>query len=68
MNYRRQFALNVKTAREARGMSQDELSRKARLYRCRIDSIERGTRNVDLCNMVRLARALGRGWGSAQAH
>jgi transcriptional regulator with XRE-family HTH domain len=59
MDYRRLFAVNLRAAREARDLSQEQLARKARLHRCRVDSIERGKRNVDLANMVRLARALG---------
>jgi transcriptional regulator with XRE-family HTH domain len=40
-------------------MSQEELGYKAGLHRTYISDIERGTRNVSLCNFVRLARALG---------
>jgi transcriptional regulator with XRE-family HTH domain len=56
---RQVFAANIKAAREARGLSQDELARLARLRHCRIDSVEAGTRNIDMANMARLADALG---------
>jgi transcriptional regulator with XRE-family HTH domain len=55
------IAANVRAAREAHGWSQDELAQKARLRRCRIDSLERGEagRNLNLDNLGRLADALG---------
>jgi transcriptional regulator with XRE-family HTH domain len=53
------FAAAIAAEREKRGLSQDELARLARLRRCRIDAVERGTRNIDLANMARLADALG---------
>jgi transcriptional regulator with XRE-family HTH domain len=70
-NFRKLLAANVKTAREARGLTQEQLGKMARLHRCRIDTIERGMRNVDLDNIKRLADTLGlelsdlfRAWGS----
>jgi transcriptional regulator with XRE-family HTH domain len=53
------FAANLKAAREARGLSQEELAKLAQVYRCRIDTVERGERNIDLDNILRLADALG---------
>lgn len=53
------IAGNVRRARQARGLSQDKLAQAARLHRCRVDSVEAGTRNVDMANVERLARALG---------
>jgi ribosome-binding protein aMBF1 (putative translation factor) len=52
---------NVRRERERLGLTQDELARKARLVRCRIDSVERGVagRNVNADNLERLADALG---------
>jgi transcriptional regulator with XRE-family HTH domain len=59
MNLRKLLAVNLKAAREARGLSQEDLARLARLQHCRIDTIERGLRNVNLANIERLADTLG---------
>jgi transcriptional regulator with XRE-family HTH domain len=59
LTLRKVFAANLKAAREARGLSQEELAKLAQLYRCRIDTVERGERNIDLDNILRLADALG---------
>lgn len=56
---RQRFGANVRAAREARGLSQQDLAQKARLHRCRIDSVEAGTRSVDIDNLERLSDALG---------
>ena len=56
---RQVLAANLKAARQARGLSQDELAKAARLHRCRVDSVEAGTRNIDIDNVERLADALG---------
>jgi len=44
--------------REARGVSQEELAKRARLHRTYVSSVERGERNVSLVNIAKLARAL----------
>ena len=50
---------NVKAAREARGWSQDDLSRRAeKLSVIQISRIERGQRDVRLTTLLQLAAAL----------
>ena len=55
----RQFSNKVRRLREAKGWSQEELGRRARLHRTYIGSIERSERNVSLLNIERIAKALG---------
>lgn len=52
------FAQNVRTRRNAKGLSQEELAELAGLHRTYIGSIERAERNVSLDNIERLALAL----------
>jgi len=55
---RRTFAVNLKRARLARGLSQEELAAKAGLHRNYVGSVERNEKNISLDAMERLARAL----------
>jgi transcriptional regulator with XRE-family HTH domain len=48
----------IRLHREKLGISQEELAHHAGLHRTYISDIERGTRNVSLLNLVRLADAL----------
>lgn len=52
------FGRTVRSLREARGYSQEELAERAGLHRNYVGGIERGERNVALENIVRLAKAL----------
>ncbi len=52
------FGRTVRTLREARGYSQEELAERASLHRNYVGSLERGERNVAIENIVKLARAL----------
>jgi transcriptional regulator with XRE-family HTH domain len=52
------FGRRVRTLRDARGWSQEELAEKAGIHRTYIGGIERGLRNVALLNIVRIAHAL----------
>ncbi len=52
------FGRTVRTLREARGYSQEELAERAGLHRNYVGGIERGERNVALENIVKLAKAL----------
>lgn len=52
------FGRRLKFLREARGLSQQELSFHANLDRSYISDVERGTRNISLENIVKLAAAL----------
>ena len=53
------FGQNVRKQREARDFTQEVLAERAELDRTYISDIERGTRNLGIENVVRLAAALG---------
>jgi transcriptional regulator with XRE-family HTH domain len=55
----KRFSQNVRTEREKKRWTQEELARRADLHRTYIGSIERSERNVSLLNVERIARALG---------
>jgi transcriptional regulator with XRE-family HTH domain len=50
---------NVRAARVARGMSQEQLAFEAEMKRSYVSDLERGTRNPSVRALGRLARALG---------
>ena len=52
------FGTAVKKRRSELGISQEELAGKAELHRTYIADIERGTRNVSLINIEKIAKAL----------
>ena len=52
------FGQNVRKWREAKQMTQEVLAERAALHRTYISDIERGTRNLGIENVVRLAKAL----------
>jgi transcriptional regulator with XRE-family HTH domain len=54
-----QFGRNIRSAREAKGLSQEELAFHAGLDRTYVGGVERGERNISLLNICRLAAALG---------
>lgn len=53
-----EFGLRLRELRLERGLSQEELGSLAELDRTYISGIERGTRNVGLLNVFRIAKAL----------
>jgi transcriptional regulator with XRE-family HTH domain len=52
------FAANLRAARLARNLTQEELADRAGLHRTYIGSAERGERNVTLESVEAIARAL----------
>jgi transcriptional regulator with XRE-family HTH domain len=59
MEARTILARNVVALRRARGLSQEELCRRAQLTRSYLWAIEKGTRNPSLDVIARLAEVLG---------
>ncbi len=57
-NIKKVFGETVKNRRSALGISQETLAERANLHRTYISDIERGTRNVSLENITRIAVAL----------
>lgn len=53
------LAANVRTLRQAQGVSQEELAARCGLHRTYVGSVERGERNVTLGTLEVLAFALG---------
>lgn len=52
------FGNQVRNLRQARGVSQEELAFISNLHRTYISDIERGTRNISLDNINKIAVAL----------
>ena len=55
---RARFAVNLRSARLAQGLSQEELAARAGLHRNYIGSVERNEKNISIDSMERLATAL----------
>ncbi len=55
---RERFGFAVKDRREALGLPQEEFAEKAGIHRTYLSDIERGTRNVSLINIERVAQGL----------
>lgn len=55
---RERFGTAVKFRREEMGLTQEDLAEKARIHRTYLSDVERGTRNLSLVNIERLAVAL----------
>lgn len=58
----REFGERVRSARELRGWTQEELAAEAGLDRTYVGGIERGERNLAILNINKLAVALGDGF------
>ena len=56
---RRIFAENLRKARLAKKLSQEDLAELANLHRTYVGSVERAERNVSIDNMERLSAAVG---------
>ncbi|MDB5312785.1 MAG: helix-turn-helix domain protein [Gemmataceae bacterium] len=55
---RERFGYAVKVRREALALTQEDLADKAGIHRTYLSDVERGTRNLALVNIERLAAAL----------
>ena len=55
---RETFGFAVKARREELGLTQEELADRAGIHRTYLSDVERGSRNLSLVNIDRLARAL----------
>ncbi len=53
------LADNLRALRAERGWSQEDLALEAELHRTFVAHVERGSRNISLDNIAKLARALG---------
>ncbi len=54
------FGQAIRRSRLKKGMSQEELAELAGIHRTYIGDVERGTRNISIVNMSRIAKALGK--------
>jgi len=52
------FGFVIRTLREARELTQEELAERSQIHRTYLSDIERGSRNVALINIERLAKSL----------
>lgn len=55
---RERFGYAVKVRREELGLTQEDLAEKAGIHRTYLSDVERGTRNLSLLNIEKLAAAL----------
>lgn len=55
---RERFGFAVKDRREALGLTQEEFAERAGIHRTYLSDVERGTRNLGLINIERVASAL----------
>ena len=53
------FAANMRRIRLAKSLTQEKVAEYAELHKNYISSVERGERNISICNIERIARALG---------
>src|SRR4051812_23239320 len=56
---RERLGYAVKARREQHGLTQEDLAERARIHRTYLSDVERGTRNVSLINIERIAAGLG---------
>ncbi|MDP2784430.1 MAG: helix-turn-helix transcriptional regulator [Sulfurimicrobium sp.] len=53
------FATNMRRIRRGKQLTQEKLAEAAELHPNYISSVERGERNISICNIARIAAALG---------
>ena len=59
INIEERFGERVRSLRQSKGLSQEELAFKAGVHRTYLGGIERGERNPSLRNIAAIAKALG---------
>ena len=59
MDKRDRFASNLRRARKAAGVSQEDLAERCEIHRTEVSLLERGGREPRLGTMIKLATALG---------
>ena len=59
INIEERFGERVRSLRQSKGLSQEELAFKAGMHRTYLGGIERGERNPSLRNIAAIAKALG---------
>lgn len=59
VDIKKKFGQKLREIRKQKKLSQEELSFRASLHRTYISDIERGSRNVSLENIEKIAKALG---------
>tara|TARA_A100001015_G_C14755774_1_gene619391 strand:+ start:127 stop:342 length:216 start_codon:yes stop_codon:yes gene_type:complete len=52
------FGIKVRERRTSLGLSQEELAERANVHRTYVGMIERGEKNITLCNIEKFASAL----------
>lgn len=57
----RLFASNMRRIRREKGLTQEQVAEAADLHPNYVSSVERGERNISICNIARIADALGVG-------
>ena len=57
-NINKEVGFKIRTIRQDRGFSQEELAALADLHRAYIGQIERGEKNIGLRNLEKIAKAL----------
>lgn len=53
------FAANMRRIRKAKELTQEKVAEAAELHPNYVSSVERGERNISICNIARIASALG---------
>ena len=59
INIEERFGERVRSLRQSKGLSQEDLAFKAGMHRTYLGGIERGERNPSLRNIAAIAKALG---------
>lgn len=61
IDIKRKYGKRLRQLRKAKGLSQEELAFRSDLHRTYVSDLERGTRNVSLENIEKIAKVLGLG-------